>query len=492
MGVTGPITGGEHGWAFGGPLLDFAALGYSSEEYFLDGTASRYAPKAGTELDRDGKWDVEPCESAPFNTRFVVYRPLDATKFNGTAIVSWNNVSAGHDLFGGDSRELIEGGYAFVGVTTQRVGVHGIAPMNLGLVDWDKARYGSLSISSDDYSFDIFTQAARVIGPDRPRDGIDPMGGLDVRHLVGLGASQSAGRLGTYVNAIHPLTHAFDGYLLQIYFGAGSPLEVGEFVVNLNDPDMGNEGNRRLRLRGSNLVRDDLDVPVMIVNSELEAIACYPVRQPDTDRLRWWESAGTCHVSEQGQGARSPKYVRDFGAPMAVAPGINRIPMIPLFDASMKQMHEWINGGPPPADPAQDRVRGRSRRDRARRRRHRKGRHPPAAGRGADRHEQRDPPRGRHLRDPRRLVAPVQSRRPHRSVRRSRPVPREVRSRREAGGGEWGPARAGRAGARSTRPRPRGTRWSASASGPAALRSGGAPPTRSTARPRARPRPRGP
>ena len=106
MVITGPITGGEHGWAFGGPLLDFAALGYSSEEYFLDGTASRYAPKEGTELDREGKWDVEPCESAPFKTRFVVYRPLDGTKFNGTVIVSWNNVSAGHDLFGGDSREL--------------------------------------------------------------------------------------------------------------------------------------------------------------------------------------------------------------------------------------------------------------------------------------------------------------------------------------------------------------------------------------------------
>ena len=52
-----------------------------------------------------------------------------------------------------------------MGVTTQRVGVHGIAPMNLGLVDWDKDRYGSLSISSDDYSFDIFTQAGALFGP---------------------------------------------------------------------------------------------------------------------------------------------------------------------------------------------------------------------------------------------------------------------------------------------------------------------------------------
>ncbi len=354
MSITGPVTGGEHGWAFGGPTVDFGAIGYVAEEFFLEGTAARYREKRGTTLERDGKWDVEPSESMPFKTRLVVYRPTDPARFNGTVIVSWNNVSAGHDLFGGDSREILEGGYAFVGVTPQRVGVHGIAPMNLGLVDWDKERYGSLSIPSDDYSFDIFTQAARAVAPDRPRDEVDPMGGLDVRHLVALGASQSAARLGTYVNAIHPLSRAFDGYLLQIYFGAGSPLEVGDYVLNLNDPQLASGGNSRMRLRGTNLIRDDLDAPVMIVNSELEAIACYAVRQPDTDRFSWWESAGTCHVSEQGQRARSPKYERDFGAPMQVAAGINRIPMVPLFDAGIRHMHEWVNGGPPP--PSQPKI----------------------------------------------------------------------------------------------------------------------------------------
>jgi hypothetical protein len=102
------------------------------------------------------------------------------------------------------------------------------------------------------------------------------------------------------------------------------------------------------RLRGNNLLRDDLDVPVMVVNSELEAIACFEVRQPDTDLYRYWESAGTCHVSEQGQHARSPKYVRDFGAPMQVAPGINRVPMIPLYDAAIHAMNEWMSTGKPP------------------------------------------------------------------------------------------------------------------------------------------------
>ena len=51
-----------------------------------------------------------------------------------------------------------------------------------------------------------------------------------------MGSSQSAGRLGTYVNAIHPLARAIDGYLLLIYFGSGSPLEVGDEVVNIVNP----------------------------------------------------------------------------------------------------------------------------------------------------------------------------------------------------------------------------------------------------------------
>ena len=167
-----------------------------------------------------------------------------------------------------------------------------------------------------------------------------------MQRLIALGASQSAGRLGTYVNAIHPLTHAFDGYVLQIYFGSGSPLEVGDFVINLAAPSM--SAGTNARLRGNNLLRDDVDVPVMVVNSELEAIACYEVRQPDTDLFRYWESAGTCHVSEQGQRARSPKYERDFGAPMQVTPGINRVPMVPLFDAAIHAMHGWVSTGKPP------------------------------------------------------------------------------------------------------------------------------------------------
>jgi Alpha/beta hydrolase domain len=117
-------------------------------------------------------------------------------------------------------------------VTTQRVGVHGFPEQPAGLVAWDAEHYGSLSIPSDDYSFDIFTQAARAVGPQRACGGVDPMGGLDVRSVIAQGSSQSAARLATYLNAVQPLERAVDAFLLGVYFGSGSPLEVGEAVMN--------------------------------------------------------------------------------------------------------------------------------------------------------------------------------------------------------------------------------------------------------------------
>ena len=67
----------------------------------------------------------------------------------------------------GSDERAVEDGHAYVGVTAQRVGVHGVGEYPMGLVAWDPDRYGSLSIPSDDYSYDIFTQPAQVVGPRR-------------------------------------------------------------------------------------------------------------------------------------------------------------------------------------------------------------------------------------------------------------------------------------------------------------------------------------
>ena len=156
--ITGPVTEGTKGWPFGRPNVDLGAYGYREDEFFLEGTAERYRPRPGTELSRDGHWQVEPAESTPYKTRFVVYRPVDPQAFNGTVLVSWNNVSAGLRRLQRGQPEILESGFAYVAVTAQRAGVHGMGESPMGLRAWDPQRYGTLSIPSDDYSYDIFTQ----------------------------------------------------------------------------------------------------------------------------------------------------------------------------------------------------------------------------------------------------------------------------------------------------------------------------------------------
>ena len=353
--IHGPITGGQNGWVFNRPLIDLAARGFVEAEFFLEGEAVTYTPAPGAELGRDGKWRVAPKGRVPFKTRFLVYRPADPAKFNGTVVLCWNNVTAGYELFFGESPEVLDEGYAYVCATVQKVGVHGFDENPQGLRAWDAERYGELSIPTDDASYDIFSQVARAVGPDRERV-IDPLGGLAVKNVIGLGASQSAGRLATYINAVHPLPpeqggHAFDGYMLQIYFGSGAPIEASDRPIGAPGANA-----RRPLPRGQNLIRDDLDVPVMIVNTELEAIACRNVRQPDTDRFRTWEAAALTHVSYQAQLLRNAKFQRDFGAaPAAPSERMNRIYLQPFYDAALHHLTRWVSGGaPPPSQPLID------------------------------------------------------------------------------------------------------------------------------------------
>src|SRR5262245_618771 len=346
---TAEVLTGGRGRPFAASMLEIARFGYTEAEYALEGTATRYRLATGAELSRDGHWRAEPAGTAAFRTRLLIYRPTDPKRFNGTVVLTWNNVSAGYDLFGAESLELLEGGFGLACLTTQKVGIVGLPPEPQGLAAWDPARYGALTIPSDDYSYDVFTQGARAVGPNRSRHAVDPMGGLAVKRVVALGASQSAGRLATYLNAIQPLERALDGFILGIYFGTGSALEVGDGVVNLSLMGPGGPGQG---LRGTNLLRDDQGVPVFVVTSELEAMACYAVRQPDTDTFRYWESAGTCHVSDQVTREREKKLLRDGVKQPPVAEGINRIPIVPLYEAAFHHMQRWLTDGtPPPIQP---------------------------------------------------------------------------------------------------------------------------------------------
>ena len=321
--LSGPVTGGTRGAPFA--AADVAHLGYVTEEYFLDGEATAYELSEG-EHTPDGIWQTRPAaDKASFKTRILVVRPEDPATFNGTVVVFWLNVTAGFEL-GSASGEALRG-YAWVGVSAQKIGIHGFPQNPQGLKAWDAERYGSLDHPGDAYSYDIFTQAASAVGPERDAEALDPMAGLPVERLIAAGASQSAARLRTYINGVHHLTGMFDGYLPFIDFGRAVP-----FAADL--------AARRGRADAS--IRADLDVPVIVVNSETEVTSYYGVRELDSPRFRLWEVPGTSHVS----------------VPRPAEPtegGSNWMSYSPVYNASIRHLHQWIKDGvAPPKMPRVD------------------------------------------------------------------------------------------------------------------------------------------
>jgi Alpha/beta hydrolase domain len=135
--ASGPVTGGK-GWPFGSPL-NVEQYGCVLEEFLIEGVAQSYEPTPGSTIGLDGKWSVQPAGTAEYRTRMYVVRPTDPARFNGVVVVNWQNVTSGVDLGAPSPREM-RNGYAWAGVTTQRVaigpvgGCHRSAPGAGGVV----------------------------------------------------------------------------------------------------------------------------------------------------------------------------------------------------------------------------------------------------------------------------------------------------------------------------------------------------------------------
>ena len=421
--VIGPVNGGARGRPFGSSVRDLAAVGYVEEEFFLLGEATRYALSDGTDYGFDGRWSVREHDAVPFRTRFLVRQPVDRERFNGVVLVNWNNVSAGFELPSGTGAEIIESGCAWVGVSAQRIGIHGhpLLPDNEGLVAWDAERYGQLAISDDDASFDIFTQVARAVGGDRSELQTDPMHGLEVEHLVALGASQSANRLATYYNAIQPETRAFDAFLMAVYSGGGTRVEaLGPGPSLALVPD---EARAIVNVMpfGSHQLRGDIDARAFVLNSETEAGWYYPVRQPDSDTYRLWEIAGVAHIGIGTDDEVDAQLMRDVGRLLAdsltnpIAAESERAVVSAGRGCCAPSRAHLGTDGRRAAVPGSDHIRGRPTGDRARPSRQRTRRSAPLGARRSDRQARRDLRRGGSAR-PRRLEHVVLGRRATRAV----------------------------------------------------------------------------
>jgi hypothetical protein len=259
---------------FGHTSFDLASVGYTQQEFFVEGTADAYSPAAGTALATDGRWTVQPSSQAAYKTRIVVDRPTRSRDFNGTVVVEWLNVTGGADASPDWIHmhdELIRRGYAWVGVSAQAVGLNALKlPANGSPAFGDPVRYGSLTHPGDSYSYDMFSQAGQAV-----RDSTRTvLGGLHLRHLLGVGESQSAGRLVTYIDAVHPLVHVYDGFLVHSRGAAGAPLAQAPLTT--------------VATPNPTLIRDDLHAPVLQFETETDLLGLgfVAARQPDTRRIR--------------------------------------------------------------------------------------------------------------------------------------------------------------------------------------------------------------
>ena len=322
--VTGPVpvTAESTPWASTDkPLSDY---GYVEEEFKYSGDAFSYdttgaIDQTGTKITSGGPADDG---AYPFKTRMIVRRPADPGDFNGTVVVEWLNVTAQFDLeanWYGDPEYLLQNGYAYVGVSAQRVGVN-------FLRGWDAGRYGDLDVSARDgggietitndaLSYDIYASGIKALLDGGT--GVDPLGPLAKPSTVlASGQSQSGSRLSTYYNKIQPIHDVVDAFLITVSTAA---------------------------------LRDDGNAPAIRVLSETENRV--PRTEPDTANYRQWEVAGGSHFPRMAFDNLQKPIERDLNTTLSATCTdypLSRVQWPFVANSAYEHLVDWANGGPAP------------------------------------------------------------------------------------------------------------------------------------------------
>jgi hypothetical protein len=154
----------------------------------------------------------------------------------------------------------------------------------------------------------------------------------------------------TYLTAVHPIAHDYDGFLVHSRFAGGSPLSQSPLPAVSGPSPVP--------------IRDDLDKPVMIVESQTDVGGgYYGARQADTAKIRLWEMAGTSHADAytapvglndvgNGQGAvQMLAFLRHPPASSCALP-FNAGPHHWILQAAISKLEAWVAKGTlPPIAP---------------------------------------------------------------------------------------------------------------------------------------------
>jgi hypothetical protein len=116
------------------------------------------------------------------------------------------------------------------------------------------------------------------------------------------------------------------------------------------------------------LIRNDLDVPVFVFQTEFDVAGAFTARQPDTNLFRQWEAAGTSHFdtyglligpSDTGDGQGAVANLEAMQHPTNI-PGPGGLCTLPintggahwLLNSAVFWLNQWVTKGtPPPSAP---------------------------------------------------------------------------------------------------------------------------------------------
>ena len=291
-------------------------FGYVEEEFLYSGTANTYStPEFGknAEVTKSG---------IPFTSRIIVRRPATQARFNGIAVVEWLNVTNGYDtdvLWLYQKEFFIREGYAWIGVSAQDGGV---SREPNGINVWNPTRYAKLDLNAGgtvtdaSLNFDIYSQAGAAV-----KHVPEVLGGLTMKLMIAAGQSQSAGRMGPYLNGVHAREPIYDAAML---------------TVN-NQP-----------------MRTDLTIPVIKVLSETERFSSRT--QPDLPKVRVWNVAGSTHSEQYSLLSRAAFLERDLKLPAVdncETPARSRVEIRYAYNAAIDALVKWkMNGSEAPHAPA--------------------------------------------------------------------------------------------------------------------------------------------
>src|SRR6185503_16260393 len=129
------------------------------------------------------------------------------------------------------------------------------------------------------------------------------------KHVIAAGESQSGGRLFSYVDGVAPLAKVYDGYFVHSRAATATGFGSGSMPTRTK-------------------VRTDLTTPVLQFITETDLAGFFNGRQPDTDKVRTWEVAGTSHADKWMLDYESSAFERIVGEDANVfdCPGMNEGP----------------------------------------------------------------------------------------------------------------------------------------------------------------------